>query len=502
MQTSIAAAEYLRMSTEEQRYSLEGQSASIREFARVHGFTIVKTYSDAARSGLTLSARRGLRQLLCDVASGEHEYRAILVYDVSRWGRFQDVDESAHYEFLCKSAGVSLHYCAETFDNDGSLASTLMKVLKRSMAGEFSRELGIRVHARKRAVAGAGFRVGGRTPFGLRRKIVSHENARGLILEAGERKYVKGERVTLVPGPANEVSCIRQIFRRVIEDGMTVREIARDLNVKGITLRGNSWTQELVHYILTNPVYAGFSTWGRSSRRLGSPLEKLPRNLWTLVPHSFFPIIAKNDFDKAQKLLKLEAGRIFWTKARIVKAAEKILNANGKLSFDLFDATPGCPNAGTLRRTGFPRICRAVGYELPKRFHSASIAIRKAYRLHRTLAMSIVERFPSKISILPGPWPRLSLNSGTVVALLACRRCRDCLNAPRWRITPRWRDRELITIVCLLDSANARSASLFLFPNVHFSGRRQFGPDDPWLNSGNRVQNEADLYSAILKMSL
>jgi hypothetical protein len=25
------------------------------------------------------------------------------VYDVSRWGRFQDPDEAAHYEFLCKA---------------------------------------------------------------------------------------------------------------------------------------------------------------------------------------------------------------------------------------------------------------------------------------------------------------------------------------------------------------------------------------------------------------
>jgi hypothetical protein len=24
-----------------------------------------------------------------------------LVYDITRWGRFQDVDESAYYEFTC-----------------------------------------------------------------------------------------------------------------------------------------------------------------------------------------------------------------------------------------------------------------------------------------------------------------------------------------------------------------------------------------------------------------
>jgi DNA invertase Pin-like site-specific DNA recombinase len=37
----------------------------------------------------------------------------VLVYDVSRWGRFQDIDESAHYEFVCKQAGIKVAYCAE-----------------------------------------------------------------------------------------------------------------------------------------------------------------------------------------------------------------------------------------------------------------------------------------------------------------------------------------------------------------------------------------------------
>ena len=54
-------------------------------------------------------------------------YRAILVYDVSRWGRFQDTDESAYYEFICKQAGIQVIYCAEQFENDGSPTATIIK---------------------------------------------------------------------------------------------------------------------------------------------------------------------------------------------------------------------------------------------------------------------------------------------------------------------------------------------------------------------------------------
>ena len=49
---------------------------------------------------------------------------AILVYYVSRWGSFQDTDESAHYEFACKSAGVPVHYCAETTAAPSTLPSS------------------------------------------------------------------------------------------------------------------------------------------------------------------------------------------------------------------------------------------------------------------------------------------------------------------------------------------------------------------------------------------
>jgi hypothetical protein len=36
-------------------------------------------------------------------------------------GRFQDVDEGAYYEFICKRAGIAVHYCAGEFENDSSL---------------------------------------------------------------------------------------------------------------------------------------------------------------------------------------------------------------------------------------------------------------------------------------------------------------------------------------------------------------------------------------------
>jgi DNA invertase Pin-like site-specific DNA recombinase len=127
------------------------------------GLTIVRTYADAGRSGLRLDGRHALKQLIGDVKSGMADFKIILVYDVSRWGRFQDCDESAYYEFLCKEAGVSVEYCAEQFENDGSLTATVLKNIKRAMAGEFSRELSIKVHAGQSRIGGHGISCGSDT---------------------------------------------------------------------------------------------------------------------------------------------------------------------------------------------------------------------------------------------------------------------------------------------------------------------------------------------------
>jgi DNA invertase Pin-like site-specific DNA recombinase len=152
----IPAAQYLRMSTERQEYSIDNQKLAIQAYAGQRGFEIIQTYEDWGRSGVVLKTRAGLCDLLRDVIGHRKRHRAILVYDVSRWGRFQDVDEAAHYEFICRRCGVPVFYCAEAFENDGTQASVLLKTMKRVMAAEFSRQLGSRVFERKKFWVGEG----------------------------------------------------------------------------------------------------------------------------------------------------------------------------------------------------------------------------------------------------------------------------------------------------------------------------------------------------------
>jgi len=203
--TTLRAAEYVRMSTDHQQYSTENQRDKIREYAARRGLDITRTYADEGKSGLRIDGREALQRLIRDVESGNTDFQVILVYDISRWGRFQDADESAYYEYICRRAGIQVAYCAEQFENDGSPISTIVKSVKRAMAGEYSRELSAKVFAGQCRLIELGFRQGGPAGYGLRRYLVDQHGLMKAELSRGEHKSLQTDRVILMPGPESEV---------------------------------------------------------------------------------------------------------------------------------------------------------------------------------------------------------------------------------------------------------------------------------------------------------
>jgi DNA invertase Pin-like site-specific DNA recombinase len=128
------AAQYLRGATDHQR-GLDSQRVAILRYAAKHGYEIVETYVDCGKSGLSLQERDGLKRLLADAVSGKAGFDAILMRDVSRWGRFQVVDQDRYYEFVCRSAGIAVHYVERPHEQDASIAASVAEQLKRVIAG-------------------------------------------------------------------------------------------------------------------------------------------------------------------------------------------------------------------------------------------------------------------------------------------------------------------------------------------------------------------------------
>jgi DNA invertase Pin-like site-specific DNA recombinase len=104
--TEFRAALYVRTATKHPQYSTDNQSDKIRDYASKRGIVIIKTYADDGKSGLSIFGRTGFQKLLSDVDSGRADFNLVLVYDISRWGRFLDPGEGAYYEDICKRAGI------------------------------------------------------------------------------------------------------------------------------------------------------------------------------------------------------------------------------------------------------------------------------------------------------------------------------------------------------------------------------------------------------------
>src|ERR1043166_9053268 len=263
------AAVYVRMSTEHQQYSTSNQMDVIREYAKRRGQDVGKEYSDEGKSGLNIQGRDSLAQMIRDVQNGVAQFSHILVYDVSRWGRFQDADESAYYEYICRQAGVAVHYCAEQFENDGSPVSTIVKGVKRAMAGEYSRGLSSKVFQGACRLIQLGYKQGGTAGFGLRRMLVDQAGQHKGVLRMGEHKSIQTDRVILVPGPDEEVRLVNWIYRAFVNEAKSEAEIAKTLNAQGVvTDFGREWTRGTVHQVLTNEKYIGNNVYHRTSFKL------------------------------------------------------------------------------------------------------------------------------------------------------------------------------------------------------------------------------------------
>jgi DNA invertase Pin-like site-specific DNA recombinase len=268
-ETSFRAAEYVRMSTEHQQYSTENQADKIREYAARNNIEIVHTYADEGKSGLNIGGRLSLQQLIKDAESGTADFNLVLVYDVSRWGRFQDADEAAYYEYILKRKGIHVQYVAEQFENDGSPVSTIVKGVKRAMAGEYSRELSAKVFAGQCRLIELGFRQGGPAGFGLRRVLIDQSGSIKSELSRGEHKSLQTDRVILQPGPDAEVEVVNGVYRWFVDDNLTESEIAQRLNTQGIqTDLGRDWTRATVRQVLSNEKYIGSNVYNRRSFKL------------------------------------------------------------------------------------------------------------------------------------------------------------------------------------------------------------------------------------------
>lgn len=410
------AAQYVRMSTDMQQYSIANQSAAIALYAAAHGFGIVRSFVDAGKSGTTIARRDALKDLIKTVEEGKADFEIILVYDVSRWGRFPDADEAAHYEFLCKKAGVQVRYCAEQFENDNSPTSNLLKALKRMMAGEYSRELAVKVGISQSRLASLGFWQGGPTPFALRRQVIDKNGNPQRILGCGERKGGgNSDRTILIPGAKREVAAVRLVFRLFTTKYPRLGRLRDVLNGPLNPCPGKTWTISSLFCILRNPAYVGANIYCRKARnRKGWK----PKEDWVVRDQAFQAIIPTAQFNASQELLK---ARERVTNEEMLQHLVRLLRKYGKLTSGLIDRSMvvGSSQKYIYRFGSLAKAYELVGFTAKNRYQDVSII--QIQRLRQQLFEEISTQLEQVGAVLTLPkWlMRLMLVNEQIVVRLS-----------------------------------------------------------------------------------
>lgn len=468
------AAEYVRMSTEHQQYSTENQADRIRDYAKHHNIEIVRTYADEGKSGLNIGGRDGLQMLLADVRAKNTDFELILVYDVSRWGRFQDADESAHYEYTCRQAGIKVIYVAEQFENDGSPVSTIVKGVKRAMAGEYSRELSAKVFAGQCRLIELGFRQGGPAGFGLRRVLLDQSGQVKAELKRGEHKSLQTDRVVLRPGPEDEVRIVRQIYGWFVEQGVTEGDIAQRLNAMGVMAdSGRPWSRATVHEVLTNEKYIGNNVYNRVSfklkrERVVNPPEKLIRK-----DEAFPALVEPELFFMAQGIIRARTHRM--SDEELLEKLKGLYEGKGYLSSILINETDAMPSASVYSHR-FGSLIRA--YELVGFRPDRDFAYLEINRQLRRLHPEILQRTEAGILELGAEVARdvtsdlLTINGEFTASIVLARSRRTEAGSLRWKIRL---DTSLcpdITVAVRLDADNSGILDYYLLPWIDLGPKR------------------------------
>lgn len=216
----IRAVAYYRHSAQDrQENSIPIQRDQVREWAEKHGVEIVEEFADHGKSGLTAEGRPAFTDMMENWVKKRDDFDYVLCLDVSRWGRFQDIDLSAQYSAECKKHRKQVIYTTIGKPREDDPHYPVYVQFERFRAAQYSKELSDKVWRGCVKIAEQGYWAGGKPPYGLHRLLLDEAREPVHVLVPGQRKSIQNQRVTLTEGLPEQVAVIRRIFYEFVELG-------------------------------------------------------------------------------------------------------------------------------------------------------------------------------------------------------------------------------------------------------------------------------------------
>jgi hypothetical protein len=396
-----------------------------------------------------------------------------------------------------------VHYCGEQFDNDGTIGSVLLKNVKRVMAGEYSRELSVKVFAGQCRLVENGFRQGGPAGYGLRRLLIDEGRNPKAELGRGDRKGLQTDRVVLTRGPTEEIEHVRRIYLMFVEEGKSERDIATLLNKQGIlTDFDRPWTRASIHQILTNEKYIGNNVFNRVSYKLKQHRVVNRPETWVRAEGAFPSIVDQALFNRARAIID-QRGK-HYSDAELLALLQTVLEEEGSLSGLVIDERDNMPSS-SMYRSRFGSLLRAytlIGY-LPDRDY-------RYVEINRTLRQSYPKLLAEVTAGLQNGGGHvfcdpvselLFINNEFTASLVIARSLETKDGSLRWRLRFDTGLVPDITIAVRMDRSNEQPQDYYIFPSIDLNTNRLRLAEDNALSLDAYRFNSLDFFYSMAARS-
>ncbi|OQB82625.1 MAG: hypothetical protein BWX88_03838 [Planctomycetes bacterium ADurb.Bin126] len=339
-------AYYRHSAKDRQENSVAIQQELVQKWAKENGVEIIQEFADRGKSGLTAEGRDGFNDMLDNWVKKRKDFDFVLCLDVSRWGRFQDIDLSATYSAEVKKHGKQVIYTTLGMPRPDDPLYPVYVQFERFRAAQQSKELSVKVFHGCIRIAQQGYWPGGKPPYGFDRLLLDEARNRMHVLVHGQKKSISNQRVTLALGPEDQVATVRRIFDEFIDAGHTMEKIAERLNGEGSrSAMGGLWNPSKVRRILTNIMYAGTLVYNKTTSKLKTPTRRNPVDQWIKTAGAIDPLVDQAIFDRAQAILAQAALR--YAPETMLEHLERLHCEHGFLRPSLVSADDLAPSPST-----------------------------------------------------------------------------------------------------------------------------------------------------------
>ena len=252
----IRAAAYLRLSIEDgdkaESNSIGNQRELIRDFAAERpGLHLIEEYADDGYTGTNFE-RPGFKRMMEDIKSGK--INCIIVKDLSRLGR-NYIEMGKYLEQIFPMMGIRFIAINDNYDNantESSDSDSIVVPFKNLLNDSYCRDV----------------------------QLIFQWELMGVPI------FEIARRMTLLQVPTP-----REWHRKMVEE----KEV----------LTCKKWGVTTIRHILENQTYVGDTINNKSTQKLfaGQDRHDLPKEQWYVAKNTHPAIIARDDFEKVQKIL-------------------------------------------------------------------------------------------------------------------------------------------------------------------------------------------------------